>query len=234
MKRIISENIIFGYSEVSELIRSYILGVEAQVEDSINRYYNSQKEQISDNLEFDDMPTLTHLGLDSGPWNLEEIFVEHFPNLLRRSALVTLFSFFESQLNEFCNVMKFNDSLQLSYKDISGQGIERSKKYLEKVIYLNLSELLPVWNEIKIIQTIRNLIVHQDGEMDSLSEGLSKEINRYIRSKSPLLSDERGIVIQSGYLLHAASVFEKYFKGLESMVEHTSIVENDNWDAFFR
>lgn len=56
---------------------------------------------------------------------IEDLFKEHFPNLNRRSALITLFGFLEHELGKLCVKLKVNLNLAIDLKDIQGKGIER-------------------------------------------------------------------------------------------------------------
>src|SRR5712692_3804142 len=82
-----------------ELMDSYVSGVEEQAEQSSEKYDREKKV-----LGNDDSLSCTKLyhGLDSESWDLEGIFSVYFPNLQRRSALLTLHSFFEFELNKLC------------------------------------------------------------------------------------------------------------------------------------
>ena len=74
-----------------------------------------------------------HKELDDDTWNLKSVFEEYFPSLQRRSALVTLFSFFEHELDALCKRIQLQENSRLALADMAGKGIHRSTTYLSKV-----------------------------------------------------------------------------------------------------
>ena len=57
----------------------------------------------------------------------------HFPNLQRQSALVTLFSFVEYELDGLCELFQKELGSRVELSDLKGSGIDRAILYLERV-----------------------------------------------------------------------------------------------------
>jgi len=224
MKPKLSHNIVLNRykSEILfsfELLENFILNVEDQIEISI-KHFNENKETLvlnentnSYNADIIDI----YKGLDSQTWNLEDVFEEYFPNLHRQSNLITLVSFLESELNKLCKIFKESENYKVDLKDINGKGIDRSIIYLTKVVSLNYNKNKTNWNELKNIQGIRNLIVHNAGKLFDLNDNVKKEEKRYINS-CEFLSGESEVILKKGFLLHVLNVFKEQFAYINNLI----------------
>jgi hypothetical protein len=201
-------------------MRSYIEGVEAQAIESIKRYENGREELvISEHPEEGFANAIEHFqGLDDASWDLDGVFREYFPSLQRSSALVALFGFFENELNHLCELYKKTRSYNVSFKDLSGQGIERAAGYLEKVVNLNIQKQSQHWREIKDIQKLRNLLVHLNGKLVAIDGTVKKHEQDYVQ-QNKFLSGEREIVVCQGYLMHVFKTVNEYFQLLDAEIE---------------
>lgn len=146
----------------------------------------------------------------------EEYFmVEGFFSATSLNAFVViLYSYIESGLNSLCNAM-YSDQrnkckkeggqpLQIKYKDISGTGIIRAKRYLEKVFDVDLYAGEQPWAEINALRKIRNDIVHNEGwasentDKDACIQGcVSKDRIKIERSRN---GSPRKLILKPEYL----------------------------------
>lgn len=154
-----------------DLIATYVSEIEAQVERGIAEYQSGEGTTIVPILDDDDSgdTVAIHKGIHSGLWDLRSIFESYLPNLQRRSALITLFSFLESELDRLCDRIRVYEQNALELSDITDKGIMRATTYLIKVGGLPNVRNCKNWQEIKNIQAIRNLIVHSEGRLPSSS-----------------------------------------------------------------
>ena len=202
-----------------ELIESFIDGIEIQADDSINRY-KQQKETFL----FEEVPeenyahvVEVHQGLDDESWDLQGIFCEYFPSLQRRSALLTVCSYFEHELDKLCMLYQSEKSFKLALSDINGKGIDRSITYLEKVAGIDVHKTSNEWNHIKKIQNIRNVIVHQDGKLHDHQGNPIKAAIDYI-NQVEFLEGEDEVVVKKGFLKHVVDIYKQYFVILDQSI----------------
>lgn len=202
------------------LLSAYVEDIEEQVRKGIDDY-QLRAATVLVEPQFDEEPTrvvTVHKALDNETWDLTEIFENYFPGLQRRSALVTLFSFFEHELEALCKRIKSHGHHKIALADMANKGIMRSTVYLEKVGGLTALRSNPEWQEINNIQSIRNLIVHADGKIPGQTGGNSEKVAAYIQ-RSPHLQGDREIAILKGYLAHTLHTFEAYFSKLHVSIE---------------
>jgi hypothetical protein len=165
-----------------ELLRSHVQEREKQIDESVKAY---EKGKRGTDVEEDDdgypIVILEEYGGIEGPANeLQEIFEYYYPNLQRRSMLIILFSFFERQLDQLCQLFAKEQQLSITHADLKGKGIDRTRLYLQKVIGLPLTASV-TWQEIKRIQRVRNVVVHNDAKLLATKKTLS---NTWIRRMS--------------------------------------------------
>lgn len=191
-----------------EISRGYVEEIETVAGESFDRYNQEKKTHY---IHYDENePPLEmeeHRGLDHITWVLEDIFKDHFPSLQRRSALITICTSFECELDELCNNFRERKNLKLSLKEITGKGVERASLYLEKVVGLDMKKETATWNEIKRIQRLRNWIVHQNAK----SPERNSELEQYVACNPYLSVKDDEIYISKGYLKDVIDSFCAYF-----------------------
>jgi len=199
-----------------QLLESYINSVEEQIKTSKEKY-NQNKETIiiEDDPEMGSAQIIeVHNGIDSQTFDLSEIFLEHFPNIQRRSALLTLYSFLEHELTQLCILFKKTENFNLELKDINGKGIiSKTIIYLEKVACLKIKD----WTKIHDIRKIRNLIVHNDGRLID-NDGKQLKEMRIVRA-TKLLSGETELIIEEGYLPYVLQTFKTQFEIIDKEIK---------------
>jgi len=97
-----------------------------------------------------------------------------FPNILRSSLLISVYSFLENQLTRLCKELQAKMNLSVKYGSLSGKGIEKAKVYLSDVVNLDFPSNSQEWQKIKDYQNIRNCFAHSEG---IINEGDKKLIH---------------------------------------------------------
>ena len=155
----------------------------------------------------------SYLGLDSDGWHLPSIFKEYIPSLYRQSAFLTVWAMFESELNKLCDRYKNERGSRIAFSDIQGRGINQSTRYLEKVVGLTLSKsTAKEWGNIKKIQNLRNVIIHQNGSLSNRNSDQVKDVINYINQTDTLSGIDDGIEVKEGFLASVLEIFRRYFK----------------------
>ena len=202
-----------------ELLHEYIRGVEQQIATTIEGFRREKETHLSEEVAEEGCPSLVevHRGLDSEGWNLNGIFEYFFPNLQRRGALITLYSFLEHELDELCQLFIRVENITVSLNDIRGTGIDRSILFLTKIIRLPIDKSTINWQEIKSIRNVRNLIVHNEAKLKHRSGNSVGDIIKYVTG-SPFLSGEDEISILDGYLSHVIEAFDRQFQQVDKLI----------------
>jgi len=149
------------------------------------------------------------LGVEAIPneTSLEAFFNKHYgawPEgrlalLLRRSFLISLYSFIEYSLLDICRLIRRKD-IKVSVSDIKGQNdIDKAKVYITKVLCADFPSNSSRWRDIQASRRIRNCIVHNSGEVEEGSPD-RKPIEDYIKVNKGLLRlSGNEIVLERGF-----------------------------------
>src|SRR5574337_1915891 len=95
-----------------------------------------------------------------------EALEDFFPDLLRKSFFVAIYSLIEMELNDRCVAMEKNTGL--SFGDFSKTHhragfIRVARKYLKEVAGVNLPEDIEEWDTLEDYRILRNCLVHSRG-----------------------------------------------------------------------
>jgi hypothetical protein len=206
-----------------ELLREYVNGIELQVAQSIKAFRDGKEKIVTEHPPNEDYweITETYRGLDGETWDLNSIFEEYFPTLQRGSALITLFSFMEHELDNLCFLFANEKGIQIRLNDLQGKGIERAVKYLEKVVGLNIDKSGKVWAEVKAIQKIRNLVVHNGGRLKDRDGNPMEAELKYV-GKSQYLSGDIEVHFGEGYLSHVLETFNELYRAVDGAIHRAA------------
>ena len=209
-----------------ELIDAFVSLMEKQTDDAIQKFRMGKQTHVIEEDGGEDYGTLrerveTYEGLDSMSWSLDTVFEEYFPNLQRRSALITVYSFFEHELHKLCLLFHREQKLRLAVKDLSGDGIERSADYLEKVVGLDLQKDCKEWNAATRVREIRNTIVHRDGRLKDAQGNIPMKTKDARRNLKYLTGDDY-IVLEKGFVPQAIAIFRTYFKLVDDSIQKSN------------
>lgn len=201
-------------SELSKINKYY---------DRIEIFFNEEKEKIefefenkAEKIKLLDKQQRHELIEDYG-WELSSCQSD-FPALLRASALITIYNLLEHHLNDLCLYFEAKNISKIKLNDISGKGIEKSKKYLTKVVEINFDSLNTEWSFIKSLNLVRNHIVH-NGSILPADEG--HKLNIFV-SSCPELTGLSGkeLIINNGFIHHVLEELMSFFnKLLKEIIE---------------
>ncbi|WP_274307471.1 hypothetical protein [Solibacillus daqui] len=87
------------------------------------------------------------------------------------------YALLEDVLNQLCIIYEKVFDPGYNYLDLSGAGIVRSKKYIQKVTNISLNQD-DDWKNILLWNTVRNVVMHEDGKITNKNNKLKKAINK--------------------------------------------------------
>ncbi len=210
-------------SPTFELMGSYIDGIEEQAELSIQKFEEGKETHVLEEHPEDGYVRAVTVfqGLDDETWDIHGIFRDYFPNLQRKSALLTLTGMFEHELDQLCDSYAKEHESTVKLNDIAGKGLERSTKYLEKVCGFDVYKTSPEWQSIKGIQVLRNAIVHQNGKTNDANGRKITPIQSHIEKVESLHDDGKEVVIGKGYLIYVLKSYDDYIKLLDKSIKQS-------------
>lgn len=152
--------------EDKKFLSEFIEQVESQISSTIESYEKDR--QVHQEEEYE---VKFYRGLDSLEYDIHDLFNEYFPNIHRKSALITLYSFLEVKLLKLCEELKRKKSLATDVKkDRSNSIIGHAANYIIDDAQVNWDKSAGVWTDIDNIKALRNRIVHHDGDVDETKQ----------------------------------------------------------------
>ncbi|MEN2282398.1 hypothetical protein AAGF08_09695 [Algoriphagus sp. SE2] len=142
--------------------------------------------------------------------------IREFRPILYNSMFLTIYSLFENEFIALCEyAAKIQDS-SLHPKDLSGKNyIDQCRRYIVKVLEVNLDKLNTEWEDITKFQTLRNSFAHKNGILKDKSAKYVAFINR----TKGLSLDEKTFKIKIKNYEFLISVINKLVRFLNSAID---------------
>lgn len=91
---------------------------------------------------------------------------EEFPNILRRSFIISIYSFLEQELNRICLHLEKNNKFEITLENLTNDnGIFNAYKFLSEIAKVNVNSVDYEWKKIIKINKIRNHFVHNGDDI---------------------------------------------------------------------
>jgi len=127
-----------------------------------------------------------------------------FPAILSNTSLLICISTFEKQICDYCDLLKMRYKLEIGFKDLSGQGIEKNQKFISKVLGMDFIHKSKNWSNIIGYVKIRNIIAHNGGIIEEKGD----------MSKIPI-----SILLKNGFIEIDNNAIKLSRKGTENLIE---------------
>ena len=139
-----------------------------------------------------------------------------FPEVLRNSLFVSLYSLLENYLNTLCGMFFRENDVAVELADLTGTGIFRAEAYLSKVVGMPFPTG-PTWDKVLNFNRLRNTIVHAEGRVGPNSP---KKLVNYVKHH-PSLSVDSGhrLALGDEFVDDAISVIETVVDSIEAVLQ---------------
>lgn len=146
------------YIELSIIsFRNYISLVEKGFDAQIKNLYLKYNEHYKTVTDPDNFNSLLH-NTSSQLMEIEKEFIQRF----RKSIVIQIFSFLESELKSICNCHAESTESTYTVNDLKGYSdLDKIKKYLFNSMNIDLVKF-DQWKFINNLRIVRNKIVHED------------------------------------------------------------------------
>lgn len=140
-------------------------------------------------------------------------FQNVFPQFMRSSFFLNLWSFFEMQMKSLAESFMIEKNIPIKFNELNGDILTKMINYFEKLGGLNL-KTLPEWEIIKNLQTLRNFLVHRTEFIyDYQNWG---KVNSFILRNPNLLSSKyvNKIEIKEPFCEYSVEVIKRFVLAL--------------------
>ena len=142
--------------------------------------------------------------------NSEKSEYEDWKHTIWASLFLKSYAEFESNFELLCNEVRNIKAIALSISDLNDHGIVRAKKYLELVADIRLTVPMENWNDLKNINRLRNILVHNSGilKRNDVGQLKDKDLEKYIEKEPDLgINEKDKIIISVNYLITTHRLF---------------------------
>jgi hypothetical protein len=147
-----------------------------------------------------------------------------FTKILNSSMFTSLYSFMEHSLNDISTSEGIIRKKTLMPKDLEGRDyIQKSRKYIEKVLEIELSDLDTYWQKITDYQKIRNLIIHNGSNFwrDKNKSIVEQQSYKMITTFNGIQTDNHGnfYIYDTVILLDFCNLIEEFLNKIIDKIE---------------
>ncbi|WP_017629398.1 hypothetical protein [Vibrio sp. 624788] len=198
-----------------ELLIGFADSTESQIANQIKNYQDNKKHVV---IEHEGIPEANYMvtefsGLTSDSWDLESVFTEHYPNLHRRSAILTIIGVFEHEFDQLCQKCFDEFKLEIRLQETGGKGLERAINYLSKVVKADMHKSTQTWQTMLKVVKLRNALIHQDGKaIDQAGNNIAAIFEHCKAADNLTIDDNNQIILHEGYLHFVLEVYRSYIE----------------------
>jgi hypothetical protein len=151
-------------------------------------------------------------------WDMKALFEDHFPNLQRRSAFITVYGSFEFELFQLCSLFQREKHLTIGVADLGGKGISQAANYLEKVAQMKTLCGSRQWQTVNHIRVIRNMIVHRDGRLQDAQGKRPRKETTAINELKYIRTSDFEVLLEPEFVPEVVKSFRRYFKLIDNAI----------------
>ena len=138
------------------------------------------------------------------------------PCYFYNSAIVSLYSLLENNINSLCEIIQAETNLVIGFRDLAGFSvIEKGKIFLNKIANIDFERIAKEWSWIKDYQKLRNLIVHNNIQMKDLEQ----DIKLMSRLKNIRVIEKDFYITDISLVYEFLGLIEKFIISISDQIE---------------
>ncbi len=222
-----SKDRLFRFSSLSMYIDFSGISIRTELS-SLKNYIIDNKNSISKMQQ--EFKSMIESELKKHPENEQDIYEayadnysevsNYYPTIFNNSTLIVLYSFFESNMKNICDLLHEHKPYK---KKVKGSYIEESKKYLQSIAMIDLSDLGSLWEKINKYRKIRNSIVHNNSNIiESEGKVTEQPLYQIIKNYCSLTLDEKNgtfTITDNKFLISFIDISEKYLTSIIKKIQ---------------
>ncbi|EKM5717656.1 hypothetical protein WIC93_06435 [Enterobacter cloacae] len=211
---------VFDFSLTFNIIETLIIQSESSIEKAIAEYKEKGPEEYVIDISPEEglyQSIDYYMGLDSSSVDLDDMFLEYYPSVFRRSVFLTIFGMFEHEIEKFCNNFARKHQTPINISDLKGSGFERSHLFIKKLLGMKTS---PHYSTIRKITKLRNSCAHNDAKYIE-NDGQNSTLIFELMNAHPDLfkKDGKQVLFMNGALTMVLDSFKSYLAEVEQALD---------------
>lgn len=135
--------------------------------------------------------------------------IDKYVEIIYSSFFVSIYSLFENNLLQICRNVKRQGLSVVDIEDLKGRPLERAKILIEKYAKFKIVSV-EEWEEMTIIQKIRNVIVHNNGRI--YKDAHAKFLKKYSEKvKGFTITRNNDVDVNYKYCCHCLEIVRGFF-----------------------
>lgn len=176
-------------------------------------YIHETEQQYAEMLKVED--AFIQDQMNAGVENINDsgmLPVQYFIRRARNSSVLQLAALIEGYVSNVCWRLStaLGDRIIFALNELSGQDWAKERKFIERYGSFSIPDEL--WGKVKIISTVRNALIHDNGELSALTDKeREKNVNLY--------RDAPGINAEGYELLVGREFLEFALKSFQELID---------------
>jgi len=160
-----------------EILAAYVSGLKEHVNEEYQKFLNESVVDVYVDDERIHATVISRYRNLNTTMDLNDIFENHIEQLVIKSTLLLIYSFFENDLKKLCNLFTKLQKTNIILNDLSGKGIKKCRSFLTKVADLNFDgKINKNWETLSNYQALRNHLAH-NSNLETKSKNKIKKLD---------------------------------------------------------
>lgn len=145
-----------------------------------------------------------------------------FPYLHRKSMMITLFNFYEHQIETLCHEVNKLLPKDMTDEYFKGTCLKSFRIFLHREAGFNISQgegLWGAWEDMLKVEQIRHVLVHSEGEVDNDKSKPLADIRNYCNRRKHIRLFGHKIIIGDGFV---AALIKELIRIFELLAEQSA------------
>ena len=136
-----------------------------------------------------------------------------FQDIQNKTSLILLYTVFENNFKQLCKLLGDELKTPIAYTDLSGDDLNKCKKYLIKLCGLNDGIFeTDCWKKIDCVRKIRNCVVHNGSDITMVLRNDKKIIDEFKNINGFTLVDNGFGLLKNDFLRMFIKIADDFFK----------------------
>jgi hypothetical protein len=197
-------------------LKEYMDSVEAQLPDLIKKEEEKAYWTLRENGYEND--SIEAHDIQQRLYNLVD---EVLPRYFWGPILVTLWAIFESAIIEIAKEIKDQQKQKIGLSDINGDFLERTNKYFNHILKIQINTRDSLWQHLKIFYIIRNALAHANGRLENIKSKKDKMKIKKWADQDKRINTINGVLqFTPKFIKEAYSIIFKIINELTSQVKN--------------
>ncbi len=162
---------------------------------------------------------------DEGELSIIENYLDrledYFPDLLRKSLFVAIYTAIDTELIRWCDRAHERMKSKSAPRELEGNFREKAKEYITRVLDIRLPT---EWQQIQDYADLRHCLVHAQGHLELYDKKKRKHLKDFIRKQRHLYLPNDEVTLEKGFCEEVIKNSTLFFNKLDDALERKRLI----------